>query len=582
MSDNLPSYNSELTKKPEASPQFLETLNDFSKKYPIMEPEKMVYSINTNSNENEIIEFNQEIKDNFLPYPSQDEIPTIKIRDENSIFSGKEIKQIKFYKYYPDEKYSKCRQCKSRNIIADNSFYCKECNENKCENCSKSCIKHTLINLREEKNNVEKLIIEIENFLTNNYFNPKEKNAAPNEKDNRKYFDQSFSNVDVYNSFQNSFSYSNDIILIRSFIYKNYNNYFHYQNIKQCHNYIYYIYNNDCLKIEYKYNMNEFIGGEFKLFGNFFVKNNKDNILLRINGETTELVEKMIIEHEFLEVIIIQKKDNEKKNLINNMSCMFCDCKANEIAFSEVKKGNPLDLSQVTDISKMFKNCSNLQKINLIFLENALKITHMDYLFSDCKKLKNINNIGSLNTTSVINMNNMFEGCKEIEYLNGLENFKTDKVEYLKAMFKNCEKLEEVPDISKWNVKNVKSMKGMFKNCEKLEGLPDISKWDVKNVKSMKGMFKNCKALKQLPDVSNWNVENVVCMEEMFFGCENMEPPDLKKWKLTNLDSINKIFFGCQNIKFMYKLLYKKKFEISELLNINNKDNLSCQNVIDN
>ena len=68
----------------------------------------------------------------------------------------------------------------------------------------------------------------------------------------------------------------------------------------------------------------------------------------------------------------------------------------------------------------------------------------------------------------------------------------------------------------------------------------------------------------------------------MFFGCENMEPPDLKKWKLTNLDSINKIFFGCQNIKFMYKLLYKKKFEISELLNINNKENLSCQNVIDN
>ena len=528
MSDNLPSYNSELTKKPEASPQFLETLNDFSKKYPIMEPEKMVYSINTNSNENEIIEFNQEIKDNFLPYPSQDEIPTIKIRDENSIFSGKEIKQIKFYKYYPDEKYSKCRQCKSRNIIADNSFYCKECNENKCENCSKSCIKHTLINLREEKNNVEKLIIEIENFLSNNYFNPKEKNAAPNEKDNRKYFDQSFSNVDVYNSFQNSFSYSNDIILIRSFIYKNYNNYFHYQNIKQCHNYIYYIYNNDCLKIEYKYNMNEFIGGEFKLFGNFFVKNNKDNILLRINGEMTELVEKMIIEHEFLEVIIIQKKDNEKKNLINNMSCMFCDCKANEIAFSEVKKGNPLDLSQVTDISKMFKNCSNLQKINLIFLENALKIK---------------------------NMNNMFDGCKEIEYLNGLENFKTDKVEYLKAMFKNCEKLEEVPDISKWN---------------------------VKNVKSMKGMFKNCKALKQLPDVSNWNVENVVSMEEMFFGCENMEPPDLKKWKLTNMDSINKIFFGCQIIKFMYKLLYKKKFEISELLNINNKENLSCQNVIDN
>ena len=55
-----------------------------------------------------------------------------------------------------------------------------------------------------------------------------------------------------------------------------------------------------------------------------------------------------------MEVILIHV--NNKKKYINNLSCMFCDCKSNEIIISKINANKLLDLSNVIDIINMFKN----------------------------------------------------------------------------------------------------------------------------------------------------------------------------------------------------------------------------------
>ena len=317
---------------------------------------------------------------------------------------------------------------------------------------------------------------------------------------------------------------------------------------------------------------------EFKILGKFFVENNKDNIDLIINGKVFGLDENLKINNHSVEIILRQKMDKDKKKFINNMSCMFCDCEANEIEFSEVKNAKLLDLSHVTDISKMFKNCSNLDKIDLKFLENSRQVIRIDYLFSNCKNLKDVFHIDSLDTKSVINMYRVFNGCSSINNINDLNNWKINNVDNFNEMFEGCTSLTNIPDISKWDVKNVKSMKRMFKGCIALKEIPDISKWDVGNVKSLKGMFKGCTALTKIPNISKWDVKNVTSMKGMFKGCICLKNfPDLTAWKqkLINLKSIEKMFYGCRN------LIYTEKNTIENFLKLDNIDNITSNGAFD-
>ena len=538
-----------------------------------------------------------EIKDKYLVYFNGDEIPLIKIKDEIHFASGEEIK---FYNINDDNKFNECETCKKRNSF----FYCNDCHKNKCENCSNNCKeeKHNLIDLQNEKKEIENDKSEIKKILLNYFIEQKEKIINPSEKDD---INSNTQKLDKY-SFDTSVSNSNkDIILINMIINKNYINYFHYQNIKECCRYLYNSFfkldNKDYLKIEY--NVNELEGKNLKIFGHTFVENNKDKVSLIINGKTTELIETICINEDYLYVFLIQKLIDDKKNNIEDMSCMFCGCESTEIKISLVKNGTILDLSHVKDISNIFKECSNLKTIDLNFLEKANNITQMDSLFNGCEELETISNIDKLDTKSVKSMNDIFYGCKKLKYLEGLNNMKTDNVEYLKNMFEDCASLVNLPNISCWNVGNVKNMKEMFKECKSLNSLPDISKWNVNKVENMKGMFKGCKSLNSLPDLHKWNVNKVENMQGMFEGCISLKSlPDISKWDVNNVTNMKRMFKGCKNIKSLPNLkdwnllnlkyideiffkcrtlIYSQKdFKIQELLNIDNIELISCKKAI--
>ena len=91
-------------------------LNELSKINPqISTVQNKKSSSNSNSTCKNLIEG---IRDNLFPYPNIDEIPEIKIKDQDHFQSNEEIQ---FYKNFDDSKFNKCKSCGKN----DNKIFCE-------------------------------------------------------------------------------------------------------------------------------------------------------------------------------------------------------------------------------------------------------------------------------------------------------------------------------------------------------------------------------------------------------------------------------------------------------------------------
>ena len=531
-----------------------------------------------------LIDVDKLLNEIFSPYPDKDEIPVLKITNENCFFNDIKIIPSHLSKsIFVDNIFNKCKNHDNN----DNEYYCKICKKNICKECSNNCKNnaHNLINLKDYKMNAEINKTQIQKFLSK-VINDSKKNNNPS------YFSFIF-------------------VLIQAIIKKDYNNYFHYQNINECHSYLQIyeeIYNNSFLNILYA--INEDINNkekDYKIFGKTFVENNKNKIYLIINGIKFPLSETIKINDndKLIKVILIKKSDK----IIEDLSYMFCNCLSKSINIFEIEERTKF-LENVTNISNMFKNCSYLTKMDLHFLHIFQKLNRIDSLFSGCEEITDIVNLTHLNTTYVTKMDRIFNSCNKLKKIDGIDKFDTNNVETFdemfkdcsllvslpkdiskwkmgkaksfKRMFKGCSKLIQLPDLSGWNKENVlkiENLKGMFDGCSALENLPDIGLWNVENVKTMKKMFKGCSSLMELPkNIVYWNVKNVRNMEKMFSGCEQLaiaNLPDLKKWNLENLKKMDKMFFGCNF------LINREKIKIDNIFNIKNIEPIYCEKILE-
>ena len=96
--------------------------------------------------------------------------------------------------------------------------------------------------------------------------------------------------------------------------------------------------------------------GNYNIFGQDFVKNNKDNINLMINGKPSFLVTTYEL-NEGDNMISISV--NIKKTIIN-LSYMFYMCES----LKDINELKYLNVDKVLDISYMFFGCSRLSDIN--------------------------------------------------------------------------------------------------------------------------------------------------------------------------------------------------------------------------
>ena len=188
-----------------------------------------------------------------------------------------------------------------------------------------------------------------------------------------------------------------------------------------------------------------------------------------------------------------------------------------------------LDTSQVTNMSNMFENCSNLIVIPLLNTNSTINMSNM---FHNCDKLEII---PLLDTSSITDMSYMFSSCTNLDNIPLLN---TVKVNTMRNMFYFCRSLTNLPE---FNTTSVKNMSYMLYHCENLTSIPTI---DTSNVTDMSYMFYGCKNLMSLPEL---NTTNVTTFKYTFEGCASLTSiPALNVAKCKNFQHM---FDGCTNLQ---------------------------------
>ena len=95
--------------------------------------------------------------------------------------------------------------------------------------------------------------------------------------------------------------------------------------------------------------------------------------------------------------------------------------------------------SDVTNMSYMFSNCSNLTSVPLF---DTSKVTNMSYMFYGCLSLTSV---PLFDTSKVTDMSSMFFNCSS---LTSVPLFDTSKVTNMRFMFYGCSSLETISMIN--------------------------------------------------------------------------------------------------------------------------------------
>ena len=201
----------------------------------------------------------------------------------------------------------------------------------------------------------------------------------------------------------------------------------------------------------------------------------------------------------------------------------------------------------IKDISKMFSQCQNLKSVGKFDLDLS-NITNISDLFCECSSLTYLPpSMSEWNTSKVTDMSGLFYGCSSLKSLPDISKWDTSNVKNMMSVFNNCKSLEKLPDISKWKVQNATNLSCMFAFCSSLTEIPKgISNWDIKNATNLGNMFNGCSKLEDLSGLTKWNTSSVTDMNNMFKGCTSMKKrPDIKKWNMKNVNDKNGMFDNC-------------------------------------
>ena len=254
-------------------------------------------------------------------------------------------------------------------------------------------------------------------------------------------------------------------------------------------------YKNEINLIYIKYNEND---DKENIFGETFVKNNKENIGLIINGKESVLVSQCQLKKgENIIKMIIKKK-------ISNCECMFEGCSL----LRNISDLEYLDVKDIKNFNSMFYGCSSLSDITSLEKWDVSNAICFKYMFSECSALSNLKPLENWNVSNVEDLSNMFRQCKSLSNLKPLENWNVSNVENLSYMFSQCTSLSNLKPLENWNVSNVKNFNEMFKQCKQLSDITPLKNWFEKNDNNFNDinfnkMFSKCP---KLLDINSLNL----------------------------------------------------------------------------
>ena len=286
--------------------------------------------------------------------------------------------------------------------------------------------------------------------------------------------------------------------------------------------------------------------GEENILGYSFVKNNRNNIDLIINGNKINLVSSYNLKKGENKITLIIK------NKLTDLSYMFFDC----TALKNMEELRYLNTENVTNFSYIFSKDSKNKRplseqprfhsftnINCLSTWNVSNGTDFTSLFRSCKKLSNIEALKNWDVSNGISFRDIFCGCNLLSDITPLKNWNVSKGKNFSAMFIWCFSLEDITPLKNWDVSNSETFEDMFYDCHKLTNIKALENWNVSKCRNFKEMFRRCDNLSNIEPLKNWKVLNNADFAGMFYKCNNLSNLNsLKRWNISETTKKNMVF----------------------------------------
>ena len=189
-----------------------------------------------------------------------------------------------------------------------------------------------------------------------------------------------------------------------------------------------------------------------------------------------------------------------------------------EVSVEEVSQNENAHL--INDGMKIsdLPNYASLEKV--VFEESFKKFepTTLSSFFEELRSLTSIIGLENLNTTHVTDMSKMFYNCYNLNSLN-LSQFNTGNVEKMNEMFYNCHELNSL-DLSAFNTTKVNNMYRMFYYC--FVKTIDLSSFNTANVENMNEMFAGASLVVNIYTSDSFKTDKLTNSKDMFYLCAKL------------------------------------------------------------
>lgn len=174
------------------------------------------------------------------------------------------------------------------------------------------------------------------------------------------------------------------------------------------------------------------------------------------------------------------------------------------------------DINNIVSLDGMFENHINLTAVNLSNLDVS-NVTSMSKMFKNCRSLVNIGNVTNWSTSNVVNVASMFEQCMHID---SFPLVRYDGIGY------------------NWDLNNCINFAGMFRNSRIL-GNVNVARLSDSDA-NLCVMFRDSN-ISDSVTMTSFNLVNITNMMEMFAYSN-----------INRLALPNVVLNGCTNISRMF------------------------------
>lgn len=203
---------------------------------------------------------------------------------------------------------------------------------------------------------------------------------------------------------------------------------------------------------------------------------------------------------------------------VTDMAMMFLDC----YNLKQLDLRN-FNTSKVIDMDSIFYGYANLETVDISNWDTG-SMQNMTWAFGsgdnatipNVMNLKRIIGIENLDVSNVTTMERMFRNCKKLETLD-LHKWDVSNVENMLQLFNGCRSLKTL-NIDGWNMKNVTNIQYMFNSCEVLEGTIALT-FDSTKITTYTGTFNGTAQNSNNPLIVNYTssatgiIDNVIATQ---------------------------------------------------------------------